>query len=598
MKDPLEYPFDTAALTRGKRALADRLRTDLGAKGRPCRIAVLGSATTSTLVGFLELFLLKRGVVPSFYESGFGRWYEEAVFGSEGLDDFNPDIVFIATTSRSVRVWPEVGATKDEVDALYSETCGRFERAWESLSSRYRRPIVQNGFDAPSCRLYGNRDAVEPCGRTRFVNRLNAFVADYAASHADFHLNDLAWQCADLGLTRWHDERSWYLFREPVSRDAAVRIAFNAANVIAAVLGLSRKAIAVDLDGTLWGGVIGEVGPDGIEIGPDSPAGEAHADFQRYLKGLEKRGVPLVALSKNDAAIAEKGLVRPEMVLGKGDFAACRINWEAKSANLCSAAKELNLSPEAFVFLDDLPAQRAEVASVFPSVLAPDIGEVEDFVRVLDRTGAFEPVAASAEDASRAEMYRANALRAASRREAGDFDAYLQSLDQHARIRPLVVSDMERVVQLFAKCNQFNLTGVRPARAELERRAEDARSLVMTARLSDRFGDNGLVSALVAETRDETFEIVSWVMSCRVFQRGLEQAMMDALVAAARERGLRALVGRYRSTDRNGVVASLYEGFGFARQEGGDAGEAVFRLDLENPIPSFNRFVRIDGEGV
>lgn len=598
MKDPLEYPFDSAALTRGGRALKTALLEAVGSCGRPCRIAVLGSSTTSTLVGFLELFLLKRGVVPSFYESAFGRWHEEAVFGSEGLDGFNPEIVFVATTSRAIRVWPEVGASKDEVDALYSETCARFERTWESLSSRFRCPVIQNGFDMPFCRLYGNRDAVESCGRVRFVNRLNAFVADHAAAHAGFHLNDLAWQCADLGLSRWYDERSWHLFREPVSRDAAVRIAFNAANVIAAAFGLSRKAIAVDLDGTLWGGVIGEVGPDGIEVGPDSPAGEAHADFQRYLKGLEKRGVPLVVLSKNDAAIAEKGLSRPGMVLGKDDFAAQRVNWGTKSANLRSAAEELNLSPEAFVFLDDMPEQRAEVASVFPSVLAPELGEVEDFIFALDRTGAFEPVAVSVEDASRAEMYRANVRRAAFRRETGDFDAYLESLDQHALIRSLAAPDMERVAQLFAKCNQFNLTGVRFAYAELARRAEDARSFVLTARLSDRFGDNGLVSAIVSETLDETLEIVSWVMSCRVFQRGLEHAMMDALVGVARERGLRALVGRYRPTDRNRVVAALYEGFGFVRQAVGDAGEAVFRLDLAKPISPFNRFVHVDGDNV
>lgn len=587
----LEYPFDAHLLMRRRDALKKELLAGEGLVDK--RIAVLGGSTTSDIVDMLELFLLDQGIRPTFYESDYARFWEDAVFGNEALDAFCPDVVFVHTTSRNILSWPEPDMDDAAVDSLFEETAARFEAMWGKLADKFHCPVVQNNFECLPYRLLGNLDAVDVRGRTCFVNRLNARVSEWARSHDGFFVNDINWQASDFGLSRWHDPFCWYMYKYALSSEAVPVLAFNVSNIVKSLFGFNKKAVALDLDGTLWGGVVGEDGPDGVELGQETAIGQAFSDFQRYLGGLRRRGVLLGVVSKNDDALAKEALARPEMVLKSCDFASVKANWRPKGENLVEMAKELSLLPESFVFVDDNPAEREIVRRQVPGCAVPEMPAVEKYIAAIDRGGYFEATKISKDDLTRGEMYRANAERARRRASFEDYGEYLESLEMRAEIKPFEPSCLDRVAQLVNKTNQFNLTSRRCTREEIARMAGDAGFLTRCGRLTDRFGDNGMVAVSVGEVKGDVCELALLLLSCRVLGRGMELAMVDEIARAAIARGVRRIRGTYRPTSKNAMVRDFYATMGFAKVAEDAQGNSTWELDVSGGYAGRNKHIEV-----
>ena len=578
MKDLFDYPYDSRMLRRKRLAIRGELLRQENLLDK--RVAILGGSTTHDIRDMLELFLLKQGIRAEFYESEYAQYWQDVMFDNPDFVDFNPDVVFIHTTSRNIAAWPDAGSTREEADALLEEAYGHLEVMWEKLAAR-KCTVIQNNFEYPAWRLLGNRDASDYRGRVNFVTRLNLRLYDYAAAHGSFHINDINWQSADFGLARWSDPFYWHMYKYALCLDAIPTLAANVANIIKALYGKNKKALALDLDNTMWGGVIGDDGVDGIEIGQETAMGQVYAEFQGYLKALKKQGVLLNVISKNDPENALAGLNHPASVLRPEDFISIKANWEPKSENLRQMAEELSLTPDAFVFVDDNPAEREIIRQGFGGGGVPELDRPEGYITQIDRGGYFEVVGLSADDIKRSEMYRENARRAQQRAAFVDYGDYLRSLEMQAEIAPFAPVYYQRITQLTNKSNQFNLTTKRCTQEEIEAMAAGDDYITLYGRLKDRFGDNGVVSLVAGRVDGDRLDIELWLMSCRVLKRDMECAMLDALVAACRARGVRTIVGHYYPTPKNGMVREFYAQQGFEKLSEDAEGNTAWRLDTE-----------------
>lgn len=559
----LNTPWDPQLLIRKRQQIRRALQI-ASVGGTPSRIAILGGSTTTDIRGFLELFLLKAGIVPSFYESGYNRYFEEAMYDDAKLAEFRPDVVFVCTSWVNVTGFPSQSASNEEFESSVEREMGRFREMWKQIRDRFGCVIVQNNFDSPRSRQLGNLDSVAPGGRLHFLSRLNAEFAAYARNGSNFYVNDIHYLSSYLGLENWFDHESWFSYKMAVSPVAAIWLARSVASILGSVYGKTRKCLVLDLDNTLWGGVIGDDGVANIQIGQETAVAESYSAFQKYVKSLRERGVLLAVCSKNDDAVAREGFSHPDSILKLSDFSAFRANWAPKHENLVEIARELNIGIDSLVFVDDNPAERAIVAAQLPAVAVPEVGsDPTRFAEILDAGGYFEPIGLNREDLNRASYYELDSVRAASAGAFASYDEFLDSLDMTAEIAPFVPTYLDRITQLTNKTNQFNLTTRRYTRAEMDAAAVDPDRITLWGRLKDKFGDNGLVSIVMASVRGTNAVVELWLMSCRVLKRGMEDTMFDALVEQCRMRGVTGIEGVYIPTAKNSMVANHYRDLGF-----------------------------------
>jgi FkbH-like protein len=586
-----QLPADVASIVRQRRSLVKELLKQSNLI--PTRVAILGGSTTAEVKNMLELFLLGHGVQASFYESGYNRFAEDVLFENPDLRSFKPDIVFIHTNWRSVSEFPELMETAADVESRVRREMGRFESIWAKIHADLGAVIIQNNFDLPHLRPLGNLEASESFGRVNFVQRLNAEFANYARNHSRFLINDILYLSAQVGLNEWFAPSYWYNFHMALSPTATVTLARNVAGIIKSVYGKSKKCLVLDLDNTLWGGVIGDDGVQNLILGRDHPVGESFLDFQRYVKDLQRRGVLLAVCSKNDAENAKEGFSHPDSILKMEDFSVFRANWDPKPGNIREIATELNIGLDSLVFVDDNPAERALVADQLPEVAVPEVGsDVSRFAGILERERYFELDRLVSDDLNRAAYYTANAQRSNSQAGFQNYGEFLASLEMIAEIAPFSSVYLERITQLINKTNQFNLTTKRYTGAEVESFAHDPACITLYGRLADKFGDNGLVSVLVGRAHDATVELDLWLMSCRVLNREMELAMFDTLVEQCQARGIRKIVGVYIPSKKNGMVARHYENFGFTRGEVTAEGRQLWHYDIPSTYSPKTRFIR------
>lgn len=557
----LEYPFDGEALLRKKRALRRELAAQPGLVEK--KVAIVSGTTVGEVKNMLELFLLNSGIRPAFWEGPYGLYYESLAFDDGSLAAFAPDVIYIHTSVHNLQNLPCPADSAGAAEEKFAAEAARWQGLWQA-AARFGCPVVQNNFELPDVRVLGSFDAVAAQGRVRFVRRMNALAADWAAQHANFYVHDLCWLSASEGLARWCSPAAWYAYKYACDVPYIPTLAHSVACIIKALFGKNKKAVATDLDNTLWGGVVGDDGPEALAMGSETPAGMAHTALQQYLKDLAGAGVLLNVCSKNEEAAARAGLRQPAATLREDDFVCFCANWQPKDANLAAMAQQLNLLPDSFVFLDDNPAERALVRQSLPGTAVPELAAPEGYVRTLDRAGYFEAVGLSADDKKRAQMYHENALRSAASASFADYGEYLRSLAMRAEIGPFRAGQLGRITQLINKTNQFNLTTRRYTEAEVAACMQDEGCITLAGRLEDKFGDNGLVSAIIGRVRGDAVHIELWVMSCRVFKREFELAMFDALAAACLERGVRTILGAYLPTAKNAPVKGLYPSLGFA----------------------------------
>ena len=577
----LEYPFDSEYIQLNRRKIRKALLAD-GRERISKKIAVLGGSTTHDIIAALELFLLDQGILPEFYESEYAQFYQDAMFGNPLLDGFGPDIIFIHTSLRNINVgFPQMSDSKERVSELLDAQFGYFETVWEKLRARFNCPIIQNNFEMPFYRLLGNADASDFRGRTNFVSKLNQRFYDYAEAHNDFYINDINWLSASYGLEKWSEPFYWYMYKYCLCVDAIPEFSFNVSNIIKSIFGKNKKALVLDLDNTLWSGVVGDDGVQGIDVGLETSVGQGFYEFQTYLKSFKQLGILLNVASKNDHQNAIDGLNHPSGVLRPDDFTVIKANWDAKSENIKKIAAELSILPESLVFVDDNPAEREIVRAYVPDVSVPEVNKVEEYIKNIDRGGYFEMTTFSADDASRVEMYRQNIMRTQLEESFTDYNEYLLSLKMHADIKDFEPVFLPRITQLTNKSNQFNLTTKRYTESEMEAAAGDDSRVRLYGRLTDRFGDNGIVSVVIGRQEADVLHMELWLMSCRVLKRDMELAMLDELVNVSRARGVNEIRGYYYPTAKNKMVEKLYETFGFDLISSDDAGNTVWSLKTE-----------------
>ena len=588
----LEYPVDVPFVLRKRKAIRNLLLEERPPK-LTSRIAILGGSTTGEVKLSLELFLLHHSIRPEFHEGEYGRFWEEAAFENPALDAFQPQIAYIHTTWANIRHFPAVTATAGEVDEAVEKELGRFRTVWSELHRKYGCTVIQNNFDLSPLRPLGNLEAGSPSGRVAFINRLNAELAREAAADPKLRIHDIHSLSAETGLSRWFDSDAWFKYKMAVSSHATVLLARSLAGMINAVYGRTRKCLVLDLDNTLWGGVVGDDGVMNLKLGSETALAESYTAFQRYVKDLKTRGVLLAICSKNEEASALEGLRHPDSLLRPEDFAVILANWDPKHQNIAEIARRLNIGRDSLVFVDDNPVERDIVRRNLPDVAVPEVGsEVSKFPFVLEREGYFEAIAISGDDLKRADYYAQNAVRESEQAVFGDYGEFLASLNMSAEIAPFSPVYLDRITQLTNKTNQFNVTTRRYTQAEIEQISREDRFIHLYGRLTDKFGDNGLISVVVGEIEGSSLNVLLWLMSCRVLKRGMEQAMMDTLVEACQARGLQTIVGTYLPTAKNAMVENLYGELGFTRVSREASGESRWRFDIPADYRSQNQHIR------
>jgi FkbH-like protein len=554
------------------------------------RLAILSNNTIDHLLPAIRVAGLRYKLRFDVFSGSFGQYRQELLDPASPLLQFRPDLILLSLNARQVISGVPIAATAEEVEEALTRAIQELRELWGHARSTFNATLIQQSYLDVSEPLFGSYDRLVPAAPSRLIARLNDLLA-HAAARENVMLLDVAQASARDGIGAWFDIARWLQGKMEIAPQATPLYGDMVARVVAAQRGLSKKCLVFDLDNTLWGGVIGDDGLEGIVLGEGSAVGEAHLALQRYALQLKERGVILAVCSKNDPAIAEAAFRdHPEMLLRPADIAAFVANWEDKAANLKTIAERLNIGLDSLVFVDDNPVERARVRESLPMVAVPELPEdAAQYVRCLSNTGYFESVSFTADDRQRAEQYAANAEREALLGSSESIDDFLRGLKMSVVFGPVKAVDLARATQLINKTNQFNPTTRRYLPEELAAIAAAPQAVTFQFRLLDRFGDNGLISVLILRPDPEqpdVMEIDTWVMSCRVFGRELEFEAMNIAVEAARSRGVRTFRANYIPTKRNGVIRDLYASLGFVRSDvGASASDAIqWQLNLSTYI--------------
>jgi FkbH-like protein len=546
------------------------------------RVAVLGSSTLSHLHAGIRLGGLRRGILVDIYQGIYGVYQQELMDRTSGLYSFSPDVLLLALDSHHLT--ESQGANADSILAALIN-CWRI--AQESLGCT----VIQQTVLPVLPYLLGNQESHFPESPAAVVMNVNFRLRD-EAHKANVQLLTVDSWAAEGGLSEWYDAGLWYRSKQEVHPRASSLYGDQVGRILAAVRGKSSKCLVLDLDNTIWGGVVGDDGVDGIVIGEGSESGEAFLAVQKYAKRLSERGVILAVCSKND----EPNAVRPfehrsEMILKQTDIACFVANWEDKASNLRLIAKQLNIGLDSLVLLDDNPVERNLIRRELPMVAVPELpDDPAGFVPCLSSAGYFETLSITNEDRERALQYRSNRARQELQENTTDLKGFLQSLNMKLLWSSFAISDIKRVVQLINKTNQFNLTTRRYAEGDVRALMHDPNVMTLQLRLLDVYGNSGIIALLIGKrsqncNQQVVLEVDTWLMSCRVLGRQVEQATLNILVERTRAMGCSHIVGTYRPTASNGMVRNHYEDLGFSLYETAEDGSTRWVCPADKMVP-------------
>lgn len=554
----------------------------------PLRLALLGNGTTSLLVPAIKASALRHGVLLDVIEAPYDQAIQMALDPSSAVNAGSPQFALLAY-DQHLLVPPEDMSDPDEAAGCIDVALDQIETIRNGISASSAATIIVQTMPAPAAHLVGSFDSRLPGSPRALAAEFNRRLVDQADRSGDLLL-DVASLAETVGLDIWHDPTLWNLAKLAFAQAAVPLYADHVARVIAASRGKSRKCLVLDLDNTLWGGVIGDDGLDGIVLGQGDATGEAHVEIQRTAKQLRGLGVILAVSSKNDDANARLPFRQhPDMLLQEDDIAIFQANWSDKASNLEAIAKALDIGLDSLVLLDDNPAERAQVRDALPAVAVPELpNDPALFSRMLLAAGYFDTVALSREDLLRADDYTARAKRIELRGATRDLSTYLESLDMEILFGPFDTPGRNRIAQLINKSNQFNLTGRRYSETEVARHENDPSIFTLQVRLRDRFGDNGMISVVICREEATFWDIDTWLMSCRVLGRGVEMAVLGEIARNASARGISELRGYFIPSGRNDMVRDHYAKLGFEQE--GD----YWRLDVARfePAPVQMRVIR------
>ncbi len=565
--------FDSDSLDQVGRLLM-RHSASFPPEPKPLSVLLVGQFTTSWLVPALTAVAWGRARATVVREGGYDNIIQDLASLTPP-----PDVVVLAPWKQRV-LGKDDRSTQQRID----DELGFLSQAW-NLVSRSGSRLVQIGYDWEHPGPLGHHLSASPGGSVNIIRQLNDQVRRSLPQGAYFV--DLEQVSGEVGRQSFYDPRSYFWTKQPFSRAGVARLCEHVWAGIRAVTTGPKKVLVLDLDNTIWGGVVGEVGAMGVGLG-DTPEGESFRAFQREASGLAARGVVLAACSKNNPADAREVFEKnPDMILKLTDFASFEATWDPKPEVLRRIAKTLRLGLDSFVFFDDNPAEREHVLQSLPEVEVVNVpADPAGYVRALQAGLWFESAGVTEADRMRKEQYRDEQQRREMEQSAGSVEAYLESLQMVADVRTLDDQDMERAVQLLGKTNQFNLTTRRHTAEVVRRMIAQPRSVALTLRLCDRFGDAGLVALLLAtplpEAKPSTLQIDTWLMSCRVIARTVEDFSLNYLVETAKTLGYQRLQGEFIPTAKNQLVADLYDRFGFTRGPERADGGRLYTLDLSS----------------
>jgi len=558
-------------------------------RGKPIRIALLASSTLDQFADLLKLWLALEGFAAEIWIAPFDTSHAQVLDKESELYRFQPDIVWLFNTYRDARIEVGLGDAGGVEAAVAATVAGRLS-LWHALRANCSAAILDNNADIPASDLMGNFAGQVIWSQRNALRRFNLELAAVVPSGVT--LVDFEHISSFYGKKNWVDRRYWYHSKHAVNFDLQGVVAFVGARIIGAMKGLAKKCVVLDLDNTLWGGVIGDDGVEGIRLGVGAD-GEAFVDMQLWARSLKDRGIILAVCSKNELDIAKDAFERhPDMQLKLDDIAVFRANWENKADNIRYIAQTLNIGLDSLVFVDDNPVERNLVRHNLPMVAVPELPEdPAEFLSAIEAELLFETVSFSQEDTERSRFYRENTERAAQMATFSDQAEYLTWLNQTAETGDLDRVNLPRMAQLVNKSNQFNLTTIRYSEADLTNIAGSPDSRVRYYRLVDRYGDNGLISVVVLrKTAAGALEVNLWVMSCRVLARTMEEFIFNDILSVAKELGCNSVVGLFRPTAKNKLVVGLYGRLGLTKLSESPV-ETLWRLELGVGLDRRNTYV-------
>jgi FkbH-like protein len=525
----------------------------------------------------------RYGIALECIPANFDQAMQEALMPDSVVNAANPDAVLVALDYRGLPLRFTPG-NLDESRATVQAALGYLQTIRDGLKNNSKAICILQTVASPAECLFGSLDRVLPGTISSVIEEINRGIVQSVDSKGDVLL-DVARLAETVGLGVWHSPVEWNLAKLPFANAFVAWYADHAARIIAAIMGKSRRCLILDLDNTVWGGIIGDDGLGGIQIAQGDATGEAYLSVQHLVLKLRERGIVLAVCSKNQDDIARLPFQKhPEMILRENHFAVFQANWNDKATNIKAIAGELALGLESIVFLDDNPVERALVRQLLPQVAVPELpSDPALYVRTLSAAGYFESVVFSEEDIKRASFYEDNARRVTLHQEVGDIEQYLQSLKMEIIFQPFDHNGRSRITQLINKSNQFNLTTRRYTEAEVSAAQHDPTCFTLQVRLSDIFGDNGMISVIICRRLcDSRWEIDTWLMSCRVLGRSVENMVLNQIVKHASSRGIRKLIGTYKPTSRNQLVAQHYAKLGFTQLRQDTDGMTVWELEVDS----------------
>lgn len=561
-------------------------KLDVSALQKSVRVAVLSDASTQHLTPILKVLFARAGFAAEIYEAEFDTTETEVLDGGSSLYASKPDAVVLLPSGNALR--RRYHEAKGDRSGFGESIATHAASLWDALKKNAPKAVVvQANFAAPYEREFGSYSLKVAESLHTNVTAANAKLAELARGRSHVMLCDIDGIASYVGKKTFVDEKLWTVAKSFCALENLPLVAQAIVDVVAANKGHAAKCVILDLDNTMWGGIIGDDGLEGIQIGPYGD-GEPFHRFQQYIRELRRRGIILAVCSKNEHAAAIKPFEEhPEMVIRKDDIAVFVANWETKVDNIKRIKETLNIGFDSMVFLDDNPFERNIVRQYLPEVIVPELPEEpSDYVRAISELNLFETASFTDEDRQRNDQYREEAERKGLAESFTNVEDYLKSLDMQAKVARFDTFHLPRIAQLIQRSNQFNLTTRRQGLAECEALMNAGNDVLpLYVKLADKFGDYGLISVVVGRFKPDHLELDTWLMSCRVLTRGVEEHVMNRMVAEAKARGLGLVVGEYIPTAKNAMVKEFYSRFGFRKTKEDDAGNATWVLEVAGYEP-------------
>jgi FkbH-like protein len=565
----------------------------------PCRLAILRSFTLEPAVPVLRAAALLGGIDITALVTDFDNYSQQILDPASSLYSFNPDVVIFAVQTRDIApdIWESFTDLTNQQRTARAEEWIRTISEWvRTFRSRTSATLLMHSFEVPAFPSAGVLDAQSGQGQAELIREVNRELQKLTAAHPGVHVLDYDGLVSRRGRDGWHDERKWLTMRMPIGAENLAALAREWLRFLHPLTGRIGKVLVTDLDNTLWGGVVGEDGIKGLQIGREYP-GAGYLSLQRVLLDLHHRGILLAISSKNNEEEALEALSHPEMLLRPEHFAAIYTNWNSKHESLRQIAEELNVGLDSLVFVDDNPTERQSIRIALPEVTVVDLpADHMGYAKAVRECPLFERLVSSTEDRERSRYYVEQRQRRDAGKQMTSLEDFYRSLEQRVEIVPLTKDNLGRVAELIKKTNQFNLTTKRHSEAQIAAFADDPNHAVYAVRVADRFGDNGLVGVCVTRREDDACEIDTFLLSCRVIGRTVETAVLSFLAEESQARGLSRLEGWFLPTRKNKPSESVYPTHGFELRQKTDAG-TQWALNLQESTVACPPWIQLVAQG-